>query len=102
MEDAEEQGNSRVPAAIRKYAFKKGVSGNPGGRKPGSKSLKTFAREYLENMDEEDRIIFLNSLDPKTVWEMSEGKPKQDTDITSNGNELQPVMVRFLNGTEGN
>jgi hypothetical protein len=62
--------------------FKKGVSGNPGGRPVGSKSMKTFAREYLEAMPEEDRVEFLNTIDPKTVWEMSEGKPKQDVDLS--------------------
>lgn len=81
MEDTQEQQNNRAPAHLQKYLFKKGVSGNPGGRPIGSKSMKTYAREYLENMDEDDRIAFLNSLDPKTIWEMSEGKAKQDMDI---------------------
>jgi hypothetical protein len=47
--------------------------------------MKTYAKEYLEQMDEEDRIEFLNALDPKTVWEMSEGKPKQDIDAEVKG-----------------
>jgi hypothetical protein len=86
MEEAQEQREnndySKVPKGLRKYVFKKGVSGNPGGRPVGSKSMKTFAREYLEAMPEEDRVEFLNTIDPKTVWEMSEGKPKQDVDLS--------------------
>lgn len=81
-ENAQEQGNNRVPLAIRKYVFKPGQSGNPGGRPKGSKSMKTYAKEYLESMSEEDRIAFLNSVDHKTIWEMSEGKAKQDMELS--------------------
>lgn len=80
-ETAQEQlENSKVPKQLRKYVFKKGISGNPGGRPEGSKSMKQYAKEYLESMPEEDRVDFLNNIDPKIVWEMSEGKPKQDVE----------------------
>ena len=86
MEDAQEpQDNSysKVPKQLRKYVFKAGQgSANPGGRPKGSKSMKTYAKEYLESMPEEDRVEFLNSIDPKTIWEMSEGKPKQDMEVS--------------------
>lgn len=96
MEDAQEQpNNSKVPPHLRKYTFKKGVSGNPGGRPVGSKSMKTFALEYLESMPEEDRIEFLNGLDPKTIWEMAEGKAKQDNDITSGGKPLTITVMNY-------
>ncbi len=82
-EDPQEQlNNSKVPPQLRKYAFKKGVSGNPGGRPEGAVSMKTFAKNYLESMPEEDRIEFLNGLDPKVIWEMSEGKAKQDVELS--------------------
>lgn len=82
MEEAQEQlENSKVPKQLRRYTFKKGLSGNPGGRPVGAKSMKQYAREYLESMEEEDRLEFLNSVDHKTIWEMSEGKAKQDLDI---------------------
>lgn len=93
MEEPQEQLNNRAPKHLQKYLFKKGVSGNPGGRPLGSKSMKTYAREYLESMPEEDRVEFLNSLDPKTIWEMSEGKPKQDLDIEAN--ITGPSIVRL-------
>lgn len=93
MDDAQEQlQNSKVPPQLRKYVFKKGVSGNPGGRPVGSKSMKTFALEYLEAMPEEDRIDFLNGLDPKTIWEMAEGKAKQDIDAKVDSNLTVNVM----------
>lgn len=70
------------------YRFKKGVSGNPSGKKKGTKSMKTFAREYFNSMPEEDRVEFLNSLNPETVWKMAEGNPQND--ITSGG---EPITV---------
>lgn len=76
----------------KKYQFKPGVSGNPGGRPKGSKSMKTWAKEYLESMPEEDRAEFINSVDHKTVWEMSEGKPKQDLEVSG---ELNSKIIRL-------
>ncbi len=85
-EEAQEQLNNsydKVPKQLKKYVFKAGMgSANPGGRPKGSKSMKTYAREYLEAMSEEDRVDFLNSVDPKITWEMAEGKPKQDVDLS--------------------
>lgn len=98
MEEAQEQlQNSNVPKQLQKYVFKKGVSGNPGGRPVGVKSMKQYAKEYLESMDEEDRVAFLNGLDPKTIWEMSEGKAKQDTDVTSGGKPITVTVVNYGN-----
>lgn len=72
----------KVPPQLKKYVFKAGNNANPGGRPKGSKSMKTWAKEYLEAMSEEDRAEFVNSVDHKTIWEMSEGKAKQDVDVT--------------------
>ena len=65
---------------LKQYQWQKGQSGNPGGA-PKGKRLKTFALELLEKMNDEDKAKFLKHIDSKTVWEMAEGKAKQDVDI---------------------
>ena len=78
----EQPENSNIPKQLRKYVFKKGVSGNPSGRPKGAKSMKEWAKDYLQSMPEGDRVDFINSVDHKTIWEMSEGKPKQDMELS--------------------
>lgn len=75
VKDSAEQTNSRP------WLYKKGQSGNPSGRPKGSKTLKTYIKEKFEKMTDEEREVFLEGLDKKTLWEMGEGKPKQDMDI---------------------
>ena len=74
-EQPQEQTNNRP------WLFKPGQSGNPGGRPKGSKSLKTFAQEMLRDMSDEEKLEYMKGLDKKIIWEMGEGKAKQDVDI---------------------
>ncbi len=72
----EEQKNSRP------WLYKKGQSGNPGGRPKGSKSLKTYVKEKLETLADEEKEEFLDSLPKELIWKMAEGNPKQDTELS--------------------
>lgn len=69
--------NSDKAAHLTPFQFKKGQSGNPGGR-PAGKSLKTYAREMIEAMTEDERQDFFHGIDKKIIWEMAEGKAQQD------------------------
>lgn len=75
----EQQENSKEHH-LKPWQFKKGQSGNPNGRPPG-KSVKERAQAMLRSMTDEEFEEFLHGIDKKTVWEMAEGKPKQDLDI---------------------
>ena len=82
-EDNEESLNNRysnVPKQLRKYVFKAG--NRMGGRPVGAKSLKTYTREYLEGMTDDERVEYLNSLNPEFVWKMGEGLPDSKTETT--------------------
>jgi len=66
---------------ILPHQYKKGQSGNPAGKPKGAKSMKTYVKERLETMSDEEREIFLEGIDKKILWEMSEGKAKQDVSV---------------------
>lgn len=75
-----EQATNKPEDRIKAWQFKKGQSGNPNGRPPG-KSLKERAKAMLNAMTPEEEQEFLEGIDKKTIWEMAEGKAKQDLDI---------------------
>lgn len=87
---------------LKGYQFVKGQSGNPGGRPAGAKSLKTFAREYLESLPEEEKVELLKTLPTEVIWKMSEGNPANNTDITTKGEALTPLLVQFLDDKSDN
>jgi hypothetical protein len=84
MEETQEQTNSRP------WLYKKGQSGNPGGRPVGSKSMKTWIKEKLATMTEEEREVFLEGVPKHEIWKMAEGNPANATDITSGG---KPIVL---------
>lgn len=82
MEESAIQSNSRP------WLYKKGQSGNPSGKPKGTISLKTWVKNKIQTMSEEEREEFLEGMDKKEIWKMAEGLPQQD--ITSAGEAIIP------------
>lgn len=80
-DETEIQPNISQADRIKPWQFQPGVSGNPGGKPKGTVSLKTFAKNYIQNLSDEEKLEFMKGIDKKTVWEMSEGKAKQDMEL---------------------
>jgi hypothetical protein len=94
MEDTVEkqQDISKVPPQLQPHVYKKGQSGNPGGRPIGSVSMKTYVKNKLLSMSDEEREAFLEGVDKKILWEMAEGKAKQDVEVSG---EMVSKVVRL-------
>lgn len=86
-----ETGEKQLPKHLEQYKWKKGVSANPAGR-PKGKTLKEFAREYLMSLPDDEKIDYLASLPTEIVWKMAEGMPQTNTDITTGGEKIIPLL----------
>lgn len=96
MDELQEQQNNSD--RLKPYQFKKGQSGNPNGR-PVGKSVKERAQAMLRGMSDDEFEEFLHGIDKKTVWEMAEGKAKQDMEL-SGSLSISEVLNKLENGQQ--
>jgi len=88
---------------LKPHHFKKGNAGGPG--RPKGPTLKTWVRNHFESMTDEERMEFLNKIDPIKAWEMGEGKAEAKTQtqmVDEEGNTVQPILVKILRNGEDN
>lgn len=90
-----DESDNHVPKQLRPYLWKKGISANPKGR-PKGKTLKEFAREYLESLPDDEKVDYLASLPTDIVWKMAEGNPENKTDITSKGEQIKTTNPKLI------
>ncbi len=79
-----EEETENSPKTDRPWLFKKGQSGNPGGR-PAGKSLKQYTREMLAAMTDEERQEFLHGIPKIELFKMAEGNPPQKNETEHSG-----------------
>lgn len=101
MSDVDKTTEKQLGGATGK-GFMPGQSGNPAGRPKGSISPITRVKQIFQEKPEFfEEFITEYITDPanrKHVVEMLDGKPMQKTDITSDGEALQPLLVKFIDG----
>lgn len=85
---------------LKPYQFGPGNNANPNGR-PKGKTLKEFAREYLESLPDDRKIEYLATLPEEIVWKMAEGNPQNNIDHSTLGKEIpQPLLNVFNNNSD--
>lgn len=97
--DSDNQENNKIDKRkLMPHLWKKGQSGNLKGR-PKGKTMKEWAREYLERMTDEERDEFMEGIPKEVIWKMSEGNPKQDTETKLSGDLIINVVKYGDNNT---
>lgn len=79
--ETQEQYDKQQEHHLKPWQFKPGQSGNPGGRPLGAKSLKTYAKEYLLSLSDEDKLEYMKGMDKDKIWEMAEGRADAKTEL---------------------
>jgi len=83
------------------WLWKKGHSGNIHGR-PKGKTMKEWAREYLERLNDEERDKFMEGISKEIIWKMAEGNPDTNADLTSKGEKIVFMPTEVLNKISDN
>ena len=85
-----EQAESSRAEHLKPWQFKPGQSGNPLGLAKGTVSLKTWAKKYIQDLTDEQKLEFIGGLDKLDIWKMSEGNPdtKNDNTVTLTMSEV--------------
>lgn len=83
--------------ADRPWLFKKGQSGNPGGRAKNYRSLKAILEATLTHEDAAKElryhILERHNLDAlREFWDRTEGKPRQSVDISTEDDPRAAAM----------
>lgn len=73
--------DKQIDNNVKPWLWKKGQSGNVMGR-PKGKTMKEYARQYLERLTDDERDEWLEGIAKEKVWELAEGKAKQDIEAS--------------------
>ena len=106
MEDVSQETEQVNSGEIRdeRGRFKPGFTGNPLGKPEGTISpiqrVKQIFREDPERFAEFLEGYIKDANNRKHIVEMIDGKPMQKTDVTSNGESLTPILVKFIDNED--